>query len=104
MFQLSLSRDNIDLICNSKTGQWKVIHVIGLPIEDLKTIYIGFIRPFAKYAIPTWHPGLSEHQQYALERIQKRACRITLEIKSDSYINDLEQGKLTNHRTRWEQT
>ena len=75
----------------------------GLPIEDLKTIYIGFIQPLAEYAVPAWHPGLTEHQHYALERIQKRACRIMLGTKYDSYINALEQCQLTNLRTRREQ-
>lgn len=75
----------------------------GLPIEDLKTIYIGFIRPLAEYAVPAWHPGLSEHQHYALERIQKRACRIMLGTKYGSYIDALEQCQLTNLRTRREQ-
>ena len=75
----------------------------GLPIVDLKTIYIGFTRPLAEYAVPAWHPGLSEHQHYALERIQKRACRIMLGTKYDSYINALEQCQLTNLRTRREQ-
>ena len=42
----------------------------------------------------TDHPGLSGH--YALERIQKRACRIMLGTKYDSYINALEQCQLTN--------
>ena len=43
----------------------------GLPIQDLKTIYIGFIRPLVEYAVPAWHPGLSEQQHLALERFQK---------------------------------
>ena len=41
----------------------------GLPVEDLKTLYTGFIRSLVKYAVPAWHPGLSEQQHSALERI-----------------------------------
>ena len=55
------------------------------------------------YAVPAWHPGLSEHHHYALERIQKRACRIMLGTKYGSYIDALEQCQLTNLRTRREQ-
>ena len=75
----------------------------GLPVEDLKTIYIGFIRPLVEYAVPAWHPGLSEQQHAALERIQKRACRIMLGNKYDSYVDALEQCKLTRLRSRREQ-
>ena len=75
----------------------------GLPVEDLKTIYIGFIRPHVDYAVPAWHPGLSEQQHAALERIQKRACRIISGNKFDSYVDALEQCQLTSLRARREQ-
>ena len=50
----------------------------GLCVKDLVTVYVGFIRPLLEYAVPVWHPGLTEKQHYALERIQRRACRIML--------------------------
>ena len=75
----------------------------GLPIHDLKTIYIGFIRPLVEYAVPAWHPGLSEQQHLALERIQKRACRIMLGTKYTSYEDALEQCQLIKLRNRREQ-
>ena len=78
---------------------------LGLPAEDLKTIYIGFIRPrpLVEYAFPAWHSGLPEQQHAALERIQKWACRIMLGNKCDSYVDALDQCKLTRLRTRREQ-
>jgi hypothetical protein len=73
----------------------------GLPIQDLKTIYIGFIRPLVEYAVPAWHPGLSEQHHLSLERIQKRACRIMLSgDKYLSYHDALEQCQLTKLRAR----
>ena len=76
----------------------------GLPIDDLKTIYIGFIRPLVEYAVPAWHPGLTELQHDALERIQKRACRIMLGYKYYvSYVEALNQCQLINLRTRRDQ-
>ena len=57
----------------------------GMPLEDLRTIYIGFIRPLLEYAVPVWHPGLTEQQHMALERVQKRACRIMLGKNYISY-------------------
>ena len=50
----------------------------GLCVKDLVTVYVGFIRPLLEYVVPVWHPGLTEKQHYALERIQRRACRIML--------------------------
>ncbi len=32
----------------------------GLSVEDLVTIYVGFVRPLLEYAVPVWHPGLTE--------------------------------------------
>ena len=50
----------------------------GLCLKDLITVYVGYIRPLLEYAVPVWHPGLTDKQHDALERIQKRACRIML--------------------------
>ena len=50
----------------------------GLCVKDLVTVYVGFIHPLLEYAVPVRHPGLTEKQHYALERIQRRACRIML--------------------------
>ena len=75
----------------------------GLPLEDLRTIYIGFIRPLVEYAVPAWHPGLSEIQHYALERVQKRACKIILGNKYISYQNAVHQCNLTESKARRDQ-
>ena len=48
----------------------------GLCVKDLVSVYVDFIRPLLEYAVPVWHPGLTEKQNYARERIQRRACRI----------------------------
>ena len=37
-----------------------------------------FYTPLLEYAVPVWHPGLTEKQHYALELIQRRACRLKL--------------------------
>ena len=61
----------------------------GLSVEDLVTIYVGFVRPLIEYAVPIWHPGLTKKQHQALERIQKRACRIILGGSYSSYQDAL---------------
>eukprot|EP00057_Strongylocentrotus_purpuratus_P010304 XP_011664778.1 PREDICTED: RNA-directed DNA polymerase from mobile element jockey-like [Strongylocentrotus purpuratus] len=35
----------------------------GLPIEDLCTIYTGFLRPLVEYASPVWNGGLTKEQK-----------------------------------------
>ena len=75
----------------------------GLSLDDLKTIYTGFIRPLVEYAVPAWHPGLTEHQHDALERVQKRACKIILGKKYTSYQDALVLCQLTDLRSRRDQ-
>ena len=57
----------------------------GFSIKDLVTVYVGFVRPLRQYAVPVWHPGLTQQQHDAHERIQKRACRIIIGLSYTSY-------------------
>ena len=61
----------------------------ALPVEDLKTVFIGIIRPMVEYAVQAWFSALFEQQHAALERIQEQTCRIMLRNKDDSYADDL---------------
>ena len=75
----------------------------GMPLEDLRTILIGFIKPLLQYTDPVWHPGLTEQQHMALERIQKRACKIILGNNYISYEDALDRCNLyvlRNHRDK----
>ena len=62
----------------------------GLPVEDLVSVYISYVRPVVEYATPVWHGCLTEKQSMKLESIQKRACRIILGAKYNSYTEALE--------------
>ncbi|KAI8488912.1 hypothetical protein Bbelb_334300 [Branchiostoma belcheri] len=48
----------------------------GVPSTDLVSIFCGYIRPTREYAAPCWSSALTQKQSDALERVQKRACRI----------------------------
>ena len=50
----------------------------GVPVGDLVSVYIGYVRPIVEYACPVWHGSINAHQTQQIERIQKRACRIIL--------------------------
>ena len=71
-----------------------------LSVEDLVTIYVGFVRPLLEYAVPVWHSGLTEKQHQALERIQKRACRIILGGGYSSYQDALVVCNMPDLRSR----
>ena len=61
----------------------------GLPVEDLVSVYVSYVRPVVEYATPVWHGNLTEQQSARLESIQKRACRIILGRSYDSYTEAL---------------
>ena len=62
----------------------------NLPLQDLITIYVGFIRPLLEYSVPVWHSSLTNVQTAALERVQKRALRIMLRQQYISYRDALQ--------------
>ena len=66
-----------------------ILKRFGLSIKDLVTVYVGFVRPLLEYAVPVWHPCLTQQQHDALERIQRRACRIIMGWSYTSYQESL---------------
>ena len=60
-----------------------------LPNDDLLLIYKGYIRPLVEYAVPVWHSGLTTAQTNKLEGIQKRALKLILGYRYNSYANAL---------------
>ena len=94
---LKISKDlkwdtHVSDIIKRASGRLFMISILkrhGLPDEDRATIFIGFIRTLLEYAVPSWHPDLTEHQHTALERIQKRACRIILGDNYNHYQDAL---------------
>ena len=51
------------------------------PTEDLKDIYILFIRSILEQSATVWHSSITEENKSDLERIQKSAVRIILKGK-----------------------
>ncbi|KAI8498114.1 hypothetical protein Bbelb_240590 [Branchiostoma belcheri] len=56
-----------------------------LPIEDLVSVYISYIRPVMEYGAPVWHSGLSNSLSNKIEKVQRRALRIILGASFTSY-------------------
>ena len=65
-------------------------YYFNLPTDDLVTIHSVLVRPTVEYAAPLWQPGLTVHDNLALERIQKRACRIIVGKDYTTYHEALE--------------
>ena len=83
---------------NSRLYLLKLVKHFNLPTDDLVTIYSKFVRPTVEYAAPVWHPGLTVHENLALEQIQKRACRILVGKYYTTYHEALELCNLQDGR------
>ena len=55
------------------------------PVEDLKEIYILFIRSILEKSAPVWHSSITEDNANDLERIQKSAVKIILKDNFKGY-------------------
>ena len=53
--------------------------------EDMKNIYILFIRILLEQSAPVWHSSLTEQDSAALERVQKSAFKTTLQNRYTGY-------------------
>ena len=59
------------------------------PIEDLKTIYVMYVRSILEFSATVWHSSLSEDNRNDLERVQKTALKIILGQSFKTYKNAL---------------
>ena len=66
----------------------KISH-FGANWEDLKNIYILFIRSLLEQSCTVWHSGLTKENSEDLERIQKCAVKIILKENYETYENGL---------------
>ena len=55
------------------------------PTEDLKTIYIAYIRSILEQSAVVWHASLTLQNIEDLERVQKSALKIILKNKYNDY-------------------
>ena len=63
----------------------------GTPPEDLKLIYILFVRSILEQSATVWHNSLSQENANDLERVQKAAMKIILNGSYKSYEQSLAQ-------------
>ena len=58
-------------------------------LDDLKTIYISYVRSHLEQSCTVWHSGLTEENTKDLERVQKSALKIILKNVYEDYENAL---------------
>ena len=75
----------------------------GLSSEDLKTVYIGYIRPLLEYCAPIFHSGLTKSQAKGLEKIQKRVFKIMLGQQYEGYESTCQMLNLPTLEARRKQ-
>ena len=75
----------------------------GPPIEDLKDIYILFIRSILEQSATVWHSGITSENSSDLERVQKSALKIILNRSYSTYENALARLGIDSLESRREQ-
>ena len=68
----------------------------GTPIEDLKVIYILFVRSLLEQSATVWHSSLTQEDSENLERVQKTALKVILQQNYKNYQNALNTLNLEN--------
>ena len=63
----------------------------GTSIDELKNIYILYIRSILEQSCVVWHSSLTEENSQDLERIQKSAVKIILGSKYTEYESALDK-------------
>ena len=72
------------------------LYEFNLPVAEMITIYILFIRSILEYSCVIWHSSITVEECVSLERVQKTALRIILKSDYCDYSTAL---KLTNLKT-----
>ena len=87
----NLNTEEIVKKANARMELLRKVAGFGAPLEDLKTVYILFIRSLLEQSATVWHSSLSKENIQDLERVQKSACRIMLKEKYQGYKNALKK-------------
>ena len=96
---------NTELLVQKAYKRMQILHKLvsfGVNREDLKEIYILYIRSVLELNCPVWHFSLTDEENTSLERIQKIACRLILKSDYQDYqqaLRELNLETLNERRT-----
>ena len=85
---------NIVRRANARMILLRKLAEFGATEEDLKIIYISYIRSILEQSAVVWHTSLTESNREDLERVQKTASKIILKNKYITYMKSLEDLSL----------
>ena len=74
---------------NARMELLRRVASFGTDIQDLKIIYILFVRSQLEQSAVVWHSSLTEQQKNDLERVQRSALKIILGPKYETYKKSL---------------
>ena len=97
-----LNTKNIVKKANARMELLRRVASFGTPVEDLKTVYILFIRSILEQSATVWHSSLTEENSCDLERVQKSAVKVMLQDTYNGYQNGLAKLGLENLNQRRE--
>ena len=86
---------------NARMELLRRVAIFGTDIQDLKNIYVLFVRSQLEQSSVVWHSSLTEEQKDDLERVQRSALKIILGPKYESYkkaLNVLDLEPLDQRR------
>ena len=75
----------------------QILHKLAtfkINVQDMKEIYILYIRSILEFNCQVWHSSLTEEDRMYLERVQKVACRLILQSEYDCYEQALKTLQL----------
>ena len=97
-----LNTSSIVKKANARMELLRRVASFGTPTEDLKIIYVLFIRSILEHSATVWHSSITEENSSDLERVQKSAIKIILQDKYIGYQNGLAQLGLEDLKSRRE--
>ena len=66
------------------------LKILKFTKEEFWDVFIKQIRPILEYAVPVWHPGITQKESGQIERVQKCALHIILGNDYQNYFHALE--------------
>ena len=81
----------------------RIVASFGAKVEDLKTIYMLFVRSQLEQSAVVWSSSLTEQNKADLERVQRSALKIILGPKYESYRKALTTLNLETLEERFAQ-
>ena len=79
---------------NSRMRLLRKLVEFSVPVKDLLTIYILYIRSVLEQSCQVWHSSLSLENLMDIERVQKNSLKIILKEEYSSYEEALEKVDL----------